>query len=166
MIIRRLSPSDATDYRRLRLRGLRESPTAFGSSYNEERKRPIKAFVMRLEQTRDKWIYGAFEHGRIVGVVSLIRDDRRKERHKASIFGMYVDRKMRRHGIGRELLKRTIETARRLRGLRQLRLAVVEANRPALRLYEGAAFKLYGREAAALFVSGKYYAMLFLVRRL
>ncbi|MDO8539561.1 MAG: hypothetical protein Q7S40_03910 [Opitutaceae bacterium] len=38
MTIRRLSPSDAAVFRRFRLRGLRESPTAFGSSFAEESK--------------------------------------------------------------------------------------------------------------------------------
>ena len=157
---------DVADYRRLRLRGLRESPAAFGSSYDEEVKRPVKTFIARLEQTAGKWTFGAIDNERLVGVLSLIREGRKKERHKASILGMYVDRTMRRKGIGRELLKRAIETAHRFRGLRQVRLAVVEANRPALRLYESAGFKVYGREEAALFVAGKFYSELFLIRRL
>jgi ribosomal protein S18 acetylase RimI-like enzyme len=165
MTLRRLSPLDATEYRRLRLRGLRESPTAFGSSYAEEVKRPLKAFVARLEQTPTKWTFGAFENERLVGVVTLIREEKRKEKHKASIFGMYVDRKERRKGVGRELLNFVLEAARRMRGLKQLRLAVVEGNRPARCLYEGAGFKTYGREEAALCVAGKFYSELFLVRK-
>jgi len=166
MIIKRLSRMDVVAYRRLRLRGLRESPTAFGSSHSEEAKRPLEAFSARLEHSATKWVFGAFERGRLVGIVSLVRESKPKERHKASIYGMYVDRKARRNGIGRQLLNRVIETARGLKGLRQVRLAVVESNKPAFRLYESAGFEIYGREEAALCVSGKFYSELFLAYRL
>ncbi len=165
MTIRRLSPSDITEYRRLRLRGLRESPAALGSSYSEEVKRPAGAFVDRLRQAPGRWTMGAFDNDQLVGVLRLIREDKIKERHKASIFGMYVDRRWRRKGIGRALLKHAIEIARRLRGLKQVKLAVVEGNHPALHLYETAGFKVYGREVAALYVGGGYYSELFLVLR-
>lgn len=164
MIIQRLLPSNVIEYRRLRLRGLRESPTAFGSSFAEESKRPLKAFTARLEQTEDKWVFGAFENKRLVGVVTLIREEKLKERHKASIYGMYVDAKMRKRGIGRQLLSVVIDAARQLHGLKQIRLAVVEGNEPALCLYRSAGFKPYGREEAALFIAGKYYAELFLAQ--
>jgi ribosomal protein S18 acetylase RimI-like enzyme len=166
MTIRRLLPANAAEYRRLRLRGLRESPTAFGSSFAEESRRPFKAFVARLEQTEAKWVFGAFERKRLVGVVTLLREEKMKERHKASIVGMYVDPKTRRKGVGRQLLDAAIDAARQLRGLKQVRLGVVEVNRPALRLYRSAGFKLYGREEAALLVAGKFYSELFLVHRL
>lgn len=166
MIIRRLLPSNVVAYRRLRLYGLRESPTAFGSSHTEEARRPLKAFAARLEQTDAKWTFGAFEKERLVGVVTLIREEKKKEKHKASIFGMYVEPKMRTNGIGRQLLDRAVETARRMSGLKQVRLAVVEGNRSALRLYESAGFKIYGREEAALFVAGKFQSELHLVYRL
>lgn len=166
MTIRRLSPSSATAYRRLRLRGLRESPTAFGSSYAEEAQHPLKTFAARLEQSAAKWVFGAFEGERLIGVVSLIREEKRKERHKAAIFGMYVEPKMRQNGIGRRLIGRVVDAAHRMHGLKQVRLAVVASNRPALRLYKSAGFEIYGREEDALFVAGKFHAELFLVRRL
>lgn len=166
MIIRRLSPKDVVDYRRLRLRGLRENPEAFGSAYSEEVKRPVKMFVQRLKWTADRWTFGAFEGERLVGVVTLMRDSGQKQRHKASILGMYVHTKMRRKGIGRALLSRIIETAVQLRGLRQLKISVVEENRPAERLYKSVGFRVYGREEDALFVRGRFYAELFLIRTL
>jgi len=166
MTIRRLSPADVSAYRRIRLHGLRECPAAFGSSYAEEAKRPRSAFVNRLEQTPATWTFGAFDAGRLVGVLSLVRETRAKEKHKAAIYGMYVERPARRSGIGRALVERALATARQLRGLRQVRLAVVDSNLAARRLYEAAGFTVYGREEAALFVGGRYHAELFLVRKL
>ena len=166
MTIRRLTPADVSAYRRIRLRGLRECPAAFGSSYAEEVKRPRAAFAHRLAQTPARWTLGAFEAGRLVGVLSLVRETRAKEKHKAAIYGMYVERPSRRTGIGRALVAHALATARQLRGLRQVRLAVVASNLAARRLYAAAGFTVYGREAAALFVAGRYHAELFLVRRL
>ena len=127
---------------------------------------PRKAFVARLEQTEAKWVFGALENKRLVGVVTLIREGHLKEKHKASIYGLYVDRRMRGKGIGRLLLDRVIQTAHGLPKLKQVRLAVVEGNDPALQLYAAAGFKVYGREADALFVRGKFYAEYFLALRL
>jgi RimJ/RimL family protein N-acetyltransferase len=164
MIIRRLSPSDVTAYRRLRLRGLRKNPEASGGSYGELVKWSVKDFASQLEPTRTKWKFGAFVGRRLVGVVSLIRDERIKERHKAAIVGMYVDVHMRRKGVGRSLLMHTIEMAQQLHGLRRVRLAVVESNKSALRLYRAAGFEAYGREKEALLVNGRFYSELLLVR--
>lgn len=166
MLIRRLSPSDVTDYRRLRLRGLRESPAAFGSSYSEEVRQPLKAFGSRVKQTNFNWAFGAFEGDRLVAVLNLSREERRKLRHRASIFGMYVTREFRRKGIGRALLEQAIETSRKLRGLRQIGLTVVESNRSAVRLYKAFGFRVFGREKTALCVSGRFYVILYLSRRL
>ncbi len=166
MIFRRLAPSDPAAYRHVRLRGLRHSPAAFGSSFREEAKWPLKTFARRLEQTGDHWTFGAFAGRRLVGLLSVVRNERLKERHKAEIVGMYVDPEMRRQGIGHGLLGLALATARQLRGVRQVRLAVVGANRPARQLYECMGFKVYGREKDALRVGGRFYTMLYLDRRL
>lgn len=157
MIFRRLAPSDVAEYRRLRLYGLRESPSAFGSSFEEESKRPPKAFVTRLENSDEKWTIGAFSGKRLIGVVTLARDASLKGRHKAGIYGMYISPGWRKKGIGRELLSRAIDIAKHLQGLKQLHLAVTSSNRPALRLYESVGFLSYGEEPRALFIRGRYY---------
>jgi RimJ/RimL family protein N-acetyltransferase len=153
-------------YRRLRLRGLRNSPAAFGSSYAEERRRPLKALTERLEETPANWTFGAFEDGRLVGVLSLIRETRKKKSHKASIFGMYVDEKMRRKGIGKQLVATAIETARCIRGVTQINLSAIDGNVPALRLYKSFGFKIHGTEDRSLFVAGRFHAEHFLALKL
>jgi ribosomal protein S18 acetylase RimI-like enzyme len=166
MIIRRLLPKDVKVYRSLRLRGLRDSPTAFGSSYSEEARRPLTALASRLGETPATWTFGAFEGERLVGVLSLARETRKKKSHKATIFGMYVERKMRRKGIGRRLFGKAIEMSRSLRGVRQITLSVIEGNLPALRLYKSLGFRVYGTEEASLFVAGRFYAEHFLALKL
>jgi hypothetical protein len=56
MHIRRLNTSDASAFQLLYLLGLREAPTAFGSSYAEEKDRPttfVESQLEHLTQTLD-----------------------------------------------------------------------------------------------------------------
>ena len=166
MNIRRLLPRDVTIYRRLRLRGLRNSPAAFGSSYFEESRRPLKALAERLKESPASWTLGAFENGKLIGVLSLVRETRKKKSHKASIFGMYVDEKMRRKGIGTKLIATAIEKAHRMRGVKQINLSAIHGNVSALRLYKGFGFKIHGTEDRSLNVAGRFYAEHFLALKL
>lgn len=157
MTIRRLTPEDATAYRRLRLYGLRECPTAFCASYEEESARSPEALAKRLEPTPDSWTFGAFSGKRLVGLLTLIRDSQLKARHKAAIYGVYVAPAVRGQGIGRLLLAQGIATARAMESVRQIRLGVVAANRTALRFYRSAGFVEYGKERHALLIEGRFY---------
>lgn len=163
MTLRRLTPDDVASYRRLRLRGLQEAPSAFGSSYQEEVERPMDMFVRRLEPADDSRVFGVFDGERLVGTVTLLRDAQRKMRHKAAIYGLYVDRSARGMGWGRALMTEAIEAGRRMRGVRQIRLAVTATNRAALQLYRSLGFEVYGEERNALFVGGRFYSELLLV---
>lgn len=164
--IRRLGPSDAQAFRRLRLEALRESPTAFGSSYGEEARRPLSSFRKRLERRPGQWVFGRVDRRTLVGVIRLTREENKTERHKASIHGLYVASTQRRRGIARQLLEKAIETAAKLKGIRQIRLAVVTSNGAAIALYRRAGFEAYGKEDEALLISGQFYTELLMVKRL
>lgn len=85
MEIRQLSGEDAEMYQALRLRGLEESPTAFGSSYAEEVERPVAVVKRRLADEHNH-IFGAFTgEGRLVGMVTLRREPYVKMAHKGTI---------------------------------------------------------------------------------
>ena len=60
MLIRCLLGRDAGDYRALRLRGFREHPEAFTSSYEEESLRPLDDAVQRLGAAATASFWGAF----------------------------------------------------------------------------------------------------------
>ena len=164
--IRRLTASDADAYRTVRLRGLRECPSAFGSSYTEDSKRSLESFAQRLTPTPANWTFGAFAHDQLVGTVSLIRFTNLKERHKAGIYGMFVTRRYRGHGTGRELLETAIAQARKLRGVRQLQLGVNASNLPAKSLYETLGFKPYGLEEDAIKIGASFHSELLMALRL
>jgi len=156
MEIRQLTSADATAYQELRLFGLQESPSAFGSSYAAEVDRPLHVVVARLDDPRNH-VFGAFAHeGALTGIVTLRREPQGKTYHKAYVYGTYVRPEYRRQGTGRALLEAVIARAREV-GLRQIQLSVTQANRAAVLLYESCGFVRYGLERDAFQVGDACY---------
>jgi ribosomal protein S18 acetylase RimI-like enzyme len=154
--IRRLQPTDALLYRELRLRALREHPAAFTTSAEEAGREPLSASESRLASP-DAAFFGAFEDGRLCGMVGFERERRAKARHKATVVGMYVAPETGGRGIGRDLLGALVREASAA-GLELLVLTVTEGDGPARRLYEGAGFRSFGIEPRAIQVDGRAYA--------
>ncbi len=154
MLVRMLGPADATLYRSLRLRALREHPDAFTSSYAEERERPVEAAAQRLANHA---FWGAYRHAELWGMVGLEREPRARNRHKASVMGMYVAPEARGQGVGRALLDALLRHAR-VNGVESLVLTVTEGNTAAQRLYEALGFRSFGVEPDAVRVDGRSHA--------
>ena len=162
--IRELTEADAPIYWPLRLRGLREDPEAFGSSYTESKDRPLEQTVERLRSGRAQgdFTLGAFTDDansadgadgageRLVGMVTFVRAPGLKNRHNADIFGMYVAPEARGQGVGRALVEALIARARALDGVEQLILAVTASNTAARALYRALGFTVYGLHPHAL----------------
>jgi ribosomal protein S18 acetylase RimI-like enzyme len=92
----------------------------------------------------------------LIGAVGLARNQRLKERHKASVVGMYVAPEAAGRGVGRALLTELLARAERVAGLRQIQLVVASKNDAARHLYESAGFRCYGREIEGLCVDGAF----------
>lgn len=151
MLVRMLGPADATLYRALRLRALREHPDAFTSSYEEEREQPLEAAAQRLAAHP---FWGAYQSAELYGFVGLQREPRTKNRHKATVMGMYVAPEVAGQGVGRKLLAALVAHAR-LNGLESLVLTVTDGNQRAIRLYASAGFRSFGIEPDAIRVAGR-----------
>lgn len=78
MYIRRLTPADAAAFQALRLAALLEAPSAFASSYEEERSVTIPTIEERFAPSSDRGSFGAFEEGALVGLIALGREDRNR----------------------------------------------------------------------------------------
>ena len=154
MLIRMLGPADATLYRALRLRALREHPDAFTSSYEQDRDEPIEAASQRLAAHA---FWGAYQHAELYGFVGLERELRPKNRHKATVMGMYVAPGINGQGVGAGLLKALVAHAR-INGVESLVLTVTDGNERAQRLYASAGFRSFGVEPDAIRVAGRPFA--------
>ena len=154
--IRLLTPADAASYRTLRLRGLREHPDAFTSSFEEDSRQPLQKAETRLASSHTTF-WGAFRGQELYGVVGMEREAREKNRHKATVVGMYVAPEASGQRLGARLLDALLAQARS-EGLEALVLTVTEGNDTAQRLYERAGFRSFGIEPRAIKVDGRYFA--------
>jgi ribosomal protein S18 acetylase RimI-like enzyme len=166
MQIRRLDPENALAFRAIRLEALRDSPAAFGSSYEEEAVLPLEVFAKRLTPGSDRTMFGAFVDTAIVGLAGVGREEGLKERHRALVRSMFVEPNHRRKGIGRQLVLHAFAFAQSMPGVKQITLAVTADNVAAVSLYEACGFREYGRAPEALFVNGEYHDEILMVKRL
>jgi ribosomal protein S18 acetylase RimI-like enzyme len=154
----RLTASDASDYRALRLEGLRSHPEAFGASWEDEVSKPLGWFAERIERNA---VFGASREGTaLLGTAGLLVPDGAKSRHKGVLWGMFVRPEARGTGVAAALVARVIEQATDL--VEAVRLTVVSSNMTAIRLYTRAGFNQYGLERRALKVEDQYYDELFM----
>jgi ribosomal protein S18 acetylase RimI-like enzyme len=156
MEIRRLQAADAPAYRALRLRALREHPEAFTSSHEEDAAQPPAVAEKRLASPEFA-AWGAFQGRELYGIVGLEREGRAKNRHKATVVGMYVAPEVAGQGVGRALLEALVAHARSC-GIESLVLTVTDGNAGAERLYAGAGFRSFGIEPDAIRVAGRSWA--------
>ncbi|WP_039042322.1 GNAT family N-acetyltransferase [Sporosarcina sp. ZBG7A] len=156
MMIRRLVPQDAESYLTLRLKALQNSPEAFGSTYEEEKDYPVDKYKIRF-QSEDSFTFGAFENGELVGMITLVKEQRIKLCHKATIVAMYVSPEKRGSGIGKALVKEAVRTAIELQGVEQVYLTVVTTNKTAKKLYSLLGFEVFGTEKRALKLNETYF---------
>jgi len=163
LLIRELTETDAKLFWSLRLRALKESPEAFGASYEEEINTPIDKLISHYNNdfifpTKENFILGAFnENNDMAGVVGFCREKRKKLKHKANVWGMYVVPELRQTGIGKSLLLELLNKAKLLDELEQIILGVVSSNTCAKKLYEALGFKTYAVELNALKIGEQYF---------
>ena len=164
--VRELVANDAGAFQALRLAALRECPSAFASSYEEEHLTPIAVVAKSLAANPDRCMLGASLESELVGMLGLQREKMRKLAHKAFIWGMYVSPGERRRGVGRQLIDHALVRARSMNGVRQVNLGVNAANAEAIALYEAAGFTKFGIERGFMLLDGELHDELHMVRNI
>ena len=141
MQIRRIRPDEWRELRDLRLRALRDTPDAFGSTYEQEAAEPDQAWrdwaVDGAEGGASFWAFAADEDERIGGMAFGSRHWQVED--AMGLFAMWVDPAFRGQGLGRRLAEAVIDWARTTDRPRVV-LSVNEANHGAIRLYERCGF--------------------------
>jgi RimJ/RimL family protein N-acetyltransferase len=109
-------------------------------------------------------VFVAEEDGRIVGRLSLSRDNHPSSHHVADL-GLMVAASHRRRGIGRALLEQAVEWAGQA-GIRKLELHVFPWNDAAIRLYESFGFEREGLRRDHYRRDGEYVDAILMAYRL
>ena len=137
-----LTPEDWEILRKLKLRSLQQEPIAFLDYENG-----MKTY---LERTEDEWrkkldeqasstVYVfAEEHGEFIGMVNAFIYEKEKE---ALIQHLYVDPDHRGQMVGKRLLETLLQKLKDRGDIEKAKLAVLETQQPAIRLYESLGFE-------------------------
>ena len=138
--IERLGQGAGARWRSIRLRALREAPYAFGTTVAEASTWPAARWEAQVFELAT---FVAVVDGRDMGVARGAAHERADVRE---LVGMWVDPAVRRRGVGAQLID-TVATWAKESGANVLVLDVVEANAPAIALYERADFLRFDGEA-------------------
>ena len=139
-----ISPISASAFKVVRLSALRESPTAFGSTYERESQFSDAEWSNRASAcTRNGFVgYLAMEAGIGRGIVRATPDN--QDSTVAWLESMWVAPSHRRDGIGCMLVSKILAWARG-RGMSAVKLSVTSSNEPAFCFYKRLGFRLTGR---------------------
>ena len=154
--IRPLAPGEIDAFLELRREALAVEPLAFAASPEDDRGSSAEFMRESLGDPDNAAVLGAFDGEELVGIAGVGRFSKKKQAHRAIIWGMYVSPAGRGRGLGRALLDAAVERARSWPGVLQVQLSVTDAAPEARRLYESAGFREWGVEPRALGKDGQY----------
>ncbi len=102
-------------------------------------------------------MFGAFDGERIVGLIGIFREERKKRSHKMNIVSVFVQPEYRGQNIGSQLMKTAIAHAHNVEGVERIELAVESSNTAAKSLYASFGFQSWGTEPSFAKVDGVEY---------
>ena len=158
---RRITEDQWPAYRELRLDALRQDPTAFGSSYEEEAQLNEEEW-----KKRTRTALCAFSGSDMIGMTTYLRISQQKNRHLAYIFAVYVKPSHRGQGVARQLIEKALADIQAMPGVVKVKLTVTESQRAAVALYKRFGFRVTGTLKQELCVEGRFYDQLAMEKHL
>lgn len=158
MEIRKLQAADKTFYSELWHNALMEQDEFFRISSEDE---PLPQIQTKF--TSESFTLGAFINSTLVGSVSIERDIRKKLKHKALLFRMFVRSAFAGCGVGRALVNEAITQAKCIDGIRQIYLTVLDTNERAIYLYSSIGFETFAHEPESVRIGNSFIGELQMV---
>jgi len=147
-----LSGKDWVCWKQLRLSALKDSPTSFASSYEEESGCQDKKFQEDLVKNN---VFGAFVEGDLVACAGFYSLSPLKVKHRGILWGMYTKPEYRSQGIANSLIEAIVFHAKNY--VIQLHVSCITTNLNAIKLYQKHGFKIYGTEPNSLKIGDHFF---------
>jgi RimJ/RimL family protein N-acetyltransferase len=138
--IRRIQPGEGQLFKELRLASLKESPSAFSSTYESALRRSRESWNEQADSTaegKDRCTFIAFSDGSPVGIAALYCDNENKE--EGEIVQVWVSPDFRGSGMAQELLETILEWSQE-NGFHRVLARITPGNDRALRFYKKCGF--------------------------
>lgn len=149
-IIRKLqAPDDAELWRSIRLRALREAPTAFAWPADIAEGWPLSRFESQLKTAH---CFVSLEDDRPAGCLGYYTHASPVLAHRAHVFGTFVAEEHRGKGLGKRMFEAMFDAASET--VAQFELEVGCDNLAALGLYLSAGFRIIGQIPSATIIEG------------
>lgn len=160
-----LHPARWREAKQLRLEALQEDPPAFGTSYEDALEYADEVWTTRAKAAFEREgalaLYAEVA-GTLVGMAGAGWTGRRKTRHVAEVYAVYVKPNHRGEGIGAALVQGLLEELKTLPQIEKVKLGVTDSNEAAVALYRRLGFEIVGRARRALQVDGRYYDLYYM----
>ncbi|MGJ8655936.1 MAG: GNAT family N-acetyltransferase [Akkermansiaceae bacterium] len=138
--VRRAASGDAELFRGIRLRALKDSPEAFGSTYEDAVERDFESWREQIESTVSgvgRNTQFAFDGDECIGIAALYREEGAEA---GDVIMMWVSPEARGTGTAGLLVENLLSWASEV-GMRDVLLNVALANKRAIRFYENCGFE-------------------------
>ncbi|MFA5303114.1 MAG: GNAT family N-acetyltransferase [Candidatus Nanoarchaeia archaeon] len=161
IVVKKLNIKRCKEYKIIRLEALKSDPIAFGSSYEEEEKLPIKEWEKRMNN-----VLFALDNDKIIGTIVVVFNKWLKTKHVADIYGVYVNKNYRGKGIGNKLIEAALKYIKKNKEIIKIKLSVNSVQKAAAGLYKKYGFEEIGVCKKELKVDNTYYDELLMEKML
>lgn len=158
MDIKLLTKNEWLSWKNIRLEALKNTPEAFGSSFEEESNLLDKDFQQTFIKNN---VFGAFKNDELIGCAAFSCLHTLKTKHRGILWGMYIKPEYRGEGVADNLLNTVILFAKSK--VIQLHLTCVANNNHAVKFYQRNGFEICGTVPRALKIDTQYYDELLMV---
>jgi RimJ/RimL family protein N-acetyltransferase len=135
--VRSIQADEGELLREVRLAALKSAPAAFLETFEEVAADPSDVWAARAAASTgegDQLIMVALDEGSPVGMAGIAREIGQRRRHRATLWGVWLDPAHRGRGVGRQMVSTALDWARELE-VRAVYLEVVENEDPSWSLY-------------------------------
>lgn len=163
----RLAPGDAEAYLSFRRRMLSNAPWAFSATVDDDVALDLQFLRSALAEPENAIlaVRDDDDPASLLASAGIVRMKSPKFSHRAKLWGVFVDPRHRRRGLGRAVTAAAVDLARSWRGVAFVDVGVSANSPDAHAIYRTLGFVEWGREPETIAYQGKRYDEIYMALR-